>query len=100
MKYVGGSWQTVGTAGFGLAWYTSLAMDSSDTPYVAYMDFGNSQKATVMKYVGGWWQTVDIAGFSTGSVAYTSLAIDATGTPYVAYEDAGNGSKATVMKCK
>jgi hypothetical protein len=46
------TWQTVGSAGFsaGLATFTSLALDASGTPYVAYKDGTNSSKASVMKY--------------------------------------------------
>jgi hypothetical protein len=46
------SWQVVGSAGFsaGQALFTSIAINSSGIPYVAYKDVGNSNKATVMKY--------------------------------------------------
>ena len=42
-------WQNVGSAGFsaGQADYTSMALDSSGTPYVAFQDDTNSDKATV-----------------------------------------------------
>lgn len=100
MKYGGGSWQTVGTAGFSEGWaaYISLAIDSTGTPYVAYTDLGNYWKATVMKYAGGSWQTVGSAGFSPGRADYISLAIDSSCTPYIAYSDDANGYKAMVMK--
>ncbi|MDB4107820.1 T9SS type A sorting domain-containing protein [Bacteroidia bacterium] len=96
----GNIWDTLGSAGFsaGQAGYTSLAMDTIGTPYVLYMDGGNSNKATVMKYNGTAWVTVGNAGFSSGMALYTSLAIDASGTPYAAYRDAANSDKATVMK--
>jgi hypothetical protein len=67
---------------------------------VAYEDYVNSNKATVMKYNGSNWITVGSAGFSADRAIYTSLAIDGTCTPYVAYADAGNGYQATVMRCK
>ena len=94
------AWGDVGTAGFsaGAASYTSLAIASDGTPYVAYADAGNSNKATVMKFDGNNWVTVGSAGFSAGAESYTSLAIAPNGTPYVAYRDAGNSNKATVMK--
>jgi len=94
------SWHTVGTAGFstGRVDDISLAIDSTGTPYIAYEDWANGGKATVMKYTGGSWQTVGMAGFSAGLACFVSLAIDSMGTPYVAYEDYGNASKATVMK--
>ena len=94
-------WVTVGSAGFsaGQAQYTSLAIYNG-TPYVAYMDYANSNKATVMKYdaLAGNWVTVGSAGFSAGQAAYISLALDGSGTPYVAYWDYANSRKATVMK--
>jgi hypothetical protein len=95
-----GAWQQVGTAGFsaGRAYYTSLAFDSSNTPYVAYQDRTNSSKASVMKFNGSSWQQVGTAGFSAGRAIYISLTIDSTNTPYVAYQDAANSYKASVMK--
>jgi Secretion system C-terminal sorting domain len=93
-------WWTVGQAGFsaGGTYYTSIAIDPSGTPYVAYQDGGNSFKATVMKFDGTSWVTVGKAGFSAGAADYTSIAIDPSGAPYVAYQDEGNSYKATVMK--
>ncbi len=93
-------WWNVGTAGFSTsrADYTSIAIDGNGTPYVAYKDYGNSYKATVMKYDGNNWVNVGSAGFSAGEVSYTSIAIDGNGTPYVAYEDWANSIEATVMK--
>lgn len=45
-------WGNVGDAGFsaGEVLYTSLAINSNDTPYVAYLDGGNSYKASAMKF--------------------------------------------------
>ncbi|MDD2699530.1 MAG: ubiquitin-like protein, partial [Arcobacteraceae bacterium] len=54
MKYEDSNWTTVGTgtAGFSIgdAIYTSIALDSNNTPYVVYQDAGNNNKATVMKF--------------------------------------------------
>ena len=92
------TWQVVGTAGFssGIAYVTSLAIYNG-TPYVAYGDGGNSNKATVMKFNGTSWELVGTAGFSTGAVYGISLIIY-NETPYVAYMDGVNSYKATVMK--
>jgi hypothetical protein len=92
--------ELVGAAGFsvGNAGYTSLALDSADTPYVAYRDNDNDSKATVMKYDGSAWVLVGGAGFSAGNSYFISLALDNTDTPYVAYTDNANGNKTTVMK--
>ncbi len=93
-------WQNVGNAGFsaGEADFISFAFRSSDgQPYIAYVDYGNSRKATVMKFDGTDWVNVGSAGFSAGRIWYTSLAISPSGQPYVAYMDSVNSSKATVM---
>ncbi|WP_169445806.1 InlB B-repeat-containing protein [Paenibacillus massiliensis] len=93
-------WIELGNAGFTLdaAPYTSLALDGSGTPYVAFSDRANSYKATVMKYEQGAWTPVGNAGFTAGAAQFVSLALDGSGTPYVAYQDSGNNNKATVMK--
>ena len=97
------TWQNVGNEGFsarGGVSYTSLAFNPINSlPYVAYMDWGNSQKATVMMFNGTNWVNVGNAGFSAGEAFFTSLAFSlSNGQPYVAYSDNGNSSKATVMK--
>ena len=91
-------WANVGSAGFsaGNADYITMAMDGS-TPYVAYRDIANGDKATVMKFNGTNWVTVGNAGFSAGIVTWTSIAIH-NSTPYVLYRDWPNSGKATVMK--
>jgi len=99
------TWQNVGNAGFsaGVAGYTSLYVYEG-TPYVAYEDYVNGNKATVMKFNGTNWETVGNAGFSSGQIANPSMdTVNISlyvyaGTPYVAYADNANNSKATVMK--
>ena len=107
MKYNGSNWVTVGSSGFsnGLAAYSSIAIDTSGTPFVVYDDGANGSKATVMKYDGSNWVTVGSAGFSAGNAAKTCIAIDNGGMPCVVYEDRGTLSgtiflngRATVMK--
>ena len=101
MKYSGEDtgWEAVGSPRFsaGEAKHISLAIDNEGTPYVAYKDIGNHNKATVMKYTDTGWEAVGSPGFSAGIAEYTSLAL-AGETPYVAYQDYGTGGKATVMK--
>ena len=100
MKYSGGSWSTVGSEGFsaGSASYTSLALNSSGTPYVVYEDGANSNKATVMTYNGTSWTSVGGVGISSTTATYTSIAVDRNGNVYVAYADGGASSKLTVKK--
>lgn len=99
-RWDGSSWVTVGTMGFtsGTVEYTSLAIDGSGTPYIAFSDGANSSRATVMRFNGTSWVLVGAAGFSAGTASYVSLAIDKSGTPYVAYRDAGNSDKVTVRR--
>jgi len=95
------TWDSVGHQGFsaGVVGYPSMAIDHSGTPYVAFVDYSDGDKATVMKYNGSNWVLVGARGFSTAGVTFTSIAIDTGGTPYVAYQDEGTiGNKATVMK--
>ena len=93
-------WMNVGNAGFsaGMVSNIRLTFSPSGEPYVAYTDFGNSYKATVMKFDGSSWVNVGNAGFSAGIASYTSLAFSPSGESYVAYEDHGNSYKTTVMK--
>ena len=81
------SWVNVDRAAFssGSATYTFIALDNSGTPYLAYSDGANNNKATVKKYIDTGWTTVGNEGFSAGGVSYVSLAIDKYGTPYAAF---------------
>lgn len=94
------TWTTVGSAGFstGQVTYTSIALGPDGTPYVVYIDYANSYKATVMKDSSNVWVPVGSPGFSVGAVANPTIAIDRSGTPYVAYYDGFGPFKGTVMK--
>ena len=88
MKYDGGAWVTVGSAGFTTGSLlgnhpgaVSLALASNGTPYLAYRDAGNSSKATVKRYDGSTWVTVGSAGFTTGEADNLSLALDGNDIP-------------------
>jgi hypothetical protein len=99
MKYTGNGgsgWEAVGSAGFstGEAYYTSIAIDRIDTPYVVYRDSGS---ITVMKFNGNDWENLGSARFAA-EASTPSIAIDNSGTPYVVYPDISNGYKPTVMK--
>ena len=71
-------WEQVGEAGFlaGQASYSSLAIDSSGNPYVAYSDGANGWKANVMRFNGTSWEQVGGVAFSPGWTQFTKLAID------------------------
>jgi hypothetical protein len=78
--------------------WTTLAFNSSGTPYVAYSDYSKTSKVTVKMFNGSSWQTVGAAGISLGSAHYTTLAIDSSGIPYVAFQDEDDMGKIKVMK--
>ena len=92
------TWTPVGAEGFSEseAFSQSIAF-IGETPYVAYMDRANDDKATVMKFTGEAWEAVGNAGFTPGKARSLSFAVSET-TPYVAFSDEANGRKASVMK--
>ncbi|MCK0148382.1 hypothetical protein MWU78_22295, partial [Arenibacter sp. F26102] len=98
-RFNGSAWELVGPAGFsdGEAYWTSLAVDGSGVPYLAYQDVANENRATVQKFNGSDWEVVGPVGLSlyTGAV---SLLLDASGVPYVAYQDSTKEGKATVQR--
>ncbi len=101
--WAGSGWLPVGSRGFSsdAAGYTSMALDQNNTPYVAYSDYANGQKATVMKYnnATSTWQVMGAAGFSAGETDYVTLVLDSQGNPYVAYVDLSiSGRPVIVMK--
>jgi hypothetical protein len=87
LNAAGTSWELVGNDGFsaGRAENVSLAIDSNDTLYVAYVDQANNPKVTVMKYDGTSWEAVGSVGFTEETASQLSLALDSNNVPYVAY---------------
>lgn len=101
LKYVSGSWQYVGPAGFstGVIHNTSsLAFDSHNTPYVAYQDGNNGSKATVMKFNGEQWEIVGNSGFTAAEAVFVSIAFGPGDVPYVGYRDRSVNDKITVKR--
>jgi len=101
MKYVesNNSWEFVGGAGFsaGKVYDPSIAFDSNDTPYVAYQDYANGSKLTVMSFNGSEWVVVGSAAFSDDIMRYPDIKLDANDIPYVAFAQ-GISYIANVMK--
>ncbi len=102
-------WETVGLPGFSggqitSSATTSIAVDGSGIPFVAYLDTAHANKATVMKFdtPGNTWNVVGTVGFSSGLASDIDIALDSSSTPYVVYQnvdvDANTPDKATVMK--
>ena len=91
-------WQFVGSPGFseGNISDISIALDGS-TPYVAYKDFSNDFKATVMRFNGSEWEPVGQPGLTPGQASYLSLALDGS-TPYISFSDSTQFSRVSVMR--
>jgi len=56
LKYNGTSWVAIGTGNAGgVAYYTSMDFDASNSPYVAYQHYSEGQKANAMRFNGSNW---------------------------------------------
>lgn len=96
---VEGSWFNVGTPGFTSGTASDLSLYvKNEVPYVAYVDWANSNKLSVMKYdfIGSQWLQVGLPGFTPASVDFISLQVAGGPVPYVAYTDASVSNKITV----
>lgn len=102
MKFDGTSWVLVGPAFFIPAstygFDKALAFNSNGDLYIAFQDYNNSNKASVMKFNGSYWVYIGTPGFSTGGAYNINLAFGPANQPYIAYSDNGNSSKASVKK--
>ncbi len=106
MKFENKTWKEAGNSGSSSynSEIVSIAYDSTNAKYVAFMDSDQKDKATVIKYDGlNSWSRVGIPGFTPDRASWPSLAINKGDTPYIAfsdmaYPDAGNVGKASVMR--
>ncbi|UKB83757.1 T9SS type A sorting domain-containing protein [Chryseobacterium sp. MEBOG06] len=79
---VGGA--AVDAASSGEQYNTDMALDASNTIYVAYVsNSGGGRRVNVKKFNGSSWVQVGNANFSEGGVQHIALAVTASGTPYV-----------------
>jgi hypothetical protein len=93
VKFNGSNWETVGPTGFALAGPTDVGMLTgvalcvyNATPYIAFKDAANGNRASVMKFNGSDWENVGTPGFSSGEAAHISFTVNNT-VPYIAFED-------------
>jgi len=81
LKYAhksGASWTIVPVAVGGVAEYTSLALDSTGNPHIAF----RKQGLRYTHWTGTEWLTDTVA---SGACSYPSLALDSSGIPHIAY---------------
>ena len=91
MKYNGSWWQQVCQTDIsqGIAWYTSVAMSPGGIPYIAYLDWANHKRATVLAYDGNSecfpTAVTNVVAGNTLSIfpnpAYNELTIQSTSEP-------------------
>ncbi len=94
----GTAWSNLGAAGFsiGAASQVSIAYDSTNgITYLACIDAGKSNQATLYQYVDGAWTEVKNV-LSNSETNYTYVAISKTGIPYMAYGDETKSGKISV----
>jgi len=98
-KFNGSNWVDVG-ANFstGEVSSTTMTFDKYGMPCVAYTDWANGGKATVMKFDGNNWVAIGNADFTLSDATYISFVLDSNGIPYVAFRDFANAYRASVMK--
>jgi len=91
---------TVGKEGFskGSVSNLSIAINSNNIPYAAYIDRANSNKLTVKKFDGDSWVTVGREGFSKSDAHKSSISIDNNNIPYVTYVDSENRTEVIIKK--
>ena len=96
IKWNGSAWVAVGSTLTGGS-YLEVHLNSSNVPYVAYINTVSSPwKLNVKKFNGSSW--VDVGAIITSNQYGSSLALDSTGVPYVLITDGLNSSKASVVK--
>lgn len=89
-KFSSGVWQLLGNSiSPGDIWNTSLELDKSNSPIVAFADLTNSNKAVVKKWSGTSWQTLGSAFVSSGESFNTKLHMKSNNTLMISYQSAG-----------
>lgn len=102
-KFNGTTWETVGTGAVatGTAAALSLAIDSTDKPWVVYCNLGTSTTAStgtmaVYSFNGSTWtETVNPTPIS--GIRHTNIAVRDNNSLCVAYFNTGNTNKATAI---
>lgn len=88
-KFNGTVWANVGLQGLPAEFTSSfkLVIATDGSPYLAYSDAANGNKATVKKFNGSAWVYVGNPGFSEIGTNDIVLAIAPNGTAFVCYDN-------------
>lgn len=98
-KFNGNSWEKLGVPFVTTDQVSSqsIGFDNNGILHLAFADWGNAKKATIVKHDGTNWTVVgDVA--SKGAAEYISIAFSGSNIPYLAYRDNYNMRRTTVMK--
>ncbi len=60
-------------------YYSNIALDLNNTPYVSYIDNYNGERATAMKFNGTSWLALGSSPFTASKATYLSMAMDSQG---------------------
>ncbi|MDF2713405.1 MAG: hypothetical protein K0R28_330 [Paenibacillus sp.] len=95
----GWGWNVAENSEYTFGWSTDIStLVHNGTPYAAYSDTRNGEKAKVVKYTENGWQPVGGGAVSDGRAGSVSLAAY-NGALYVAYRDQSiSPQRMTVMK--
>ena len=78
----------------------SMDFNLDNKPVIAFMDYNNSDKTTVLQSNGVEWNPIGPYGFSDGSSSYQSIVFNSMNQAYVSYQDVVHSNFATVMTYK
>lgn len=89
MKYDGTSWVTVGSPNItgAPATWTTLKLDKTGKPWIAFKRQSLTGYATVMKFNGTTWEVAGNPRATEDDISYLSLVFDSYNTPFLGYVD-------------
>jgi hypothetical protein len=111
-RFNGAAWETVGGGMIAAqrAIGVGIAIDSTDIPYIVYINHASATAATgnmmVYKFESNNWQQIPVpspvpGGSSTSgattAIRHTAISFNSVWDPVVSYFNAGNSNKATVI---
>jgi len=96
----GTDWVFLGEAGIskGRVGQLDIEFDSNNNLYVAFTDYEENRKATVMRFNGTGWHSMTQSGSTSDRAVNVTLAIASDDSLYISFTDFINDLKASAMK--
>ncbi len=101
MNFNGSTWTGVGQPNSFVGDFTTMAFNSTGSPYIAFCDDTQSschEWASAISYNNSDWSYVGSPHFSAGGCYHPYVAMSPSDEPYEVYQDPVNSSKLSVMK--